>query len=91
MCLDMVAVVSPAVSPCAEPSRKLIHLRYKPPDHIEAQYMQRTHLLPSVLIATVRPGHFAEASVMCFDMVPQNTGYSMCILWSTTVGPSPTC
>ena len=69
MCWDMVAVVSPAVSPCAEPSRKLLHLRYKPPHHIEAHYMQRTHLLLSLLIATVRPGHFAEASVMCFDMV----------------------
>ena len=31
--------------------------------------MQRTHLLLSLLIATVFPGHFAEASVMCFDMV----------------------
>ena len=31
--------------------------------------MQRTHLLLSLLIATVRPGHFAEASVMCFNMV----------------------
>ena len=38
-------------------------------DHIEAHYMQRTHLLLSLLIATVRPGHFAEASVMCFNMV----------------------
>ena len=73
----MVAVVSPAVSPCAEPSRKLLHLRYKPHRHIETHYMQRTHLLPSVLIATVCPGHFAEASVMCFDMVPQNTWYSI--------------
>ena len=78
MRLDMVAVVSPAVSPCAEPSRKLLHLRYKPPRHIEAHYMQRTHLLPLVLIATVRPGHFAEASVMCFDMVPQNPWYAFC-------------
>lgn len=91
MCWNMAAVVSPAASPCAEPYRKLLHLRYKPPCHIEAHYMQLTHLLPSVLIAAVRPGHFAEASVMCFDMVPQNSGYRIPILWSTTVGPSPTC
>jgi hypothetical protein len=32
-------------------------------------YMQRTHLLLSLLIATVFPGHFAEASVMHFKMV----------------------
>jgi hypothetical protein len=44
-------------------------MRYKPPDHIEAHYMRRTHLPLSLLIATVFPGHFAEASVMCFDMV----------------------
>jgi hypothetical protein len=44
-------------------------MRYKPPNHIEAHYMQRTHLLLSLLIATVFPGHFAEASVMCFNMV----------------------
>jgi hypothetical protein len=65
----MVAVVSPTVSPCADPSRKLYLMRYKPPDHIEAHYMRRTHLPLSLLIATVFPGHFAEASVMCFDMV----------------------
>jgi hypothetical protein len=37
--------------------------------HIEVHYMWRTHLPPSVLIATVFPGHFAEASVMHFNMV----------------------
>jgi hypothetical protein len=31
--------------------------------------MQRTHLLPSVLIATGLPESFAEASVMHFNMV----------------------
>ena len=36
--------------------------------HNEAHYMQRTHLLLSLLIATVLPGHFTEASVMCFVM-----------------------
>ena len=44
-------------------------MRYKPPDHIEVHYMQRTHLLLSLLIATVFPGHFAEASVIHFNMV----------------------
>ena len=28
-------IVSPAASPCADPSRTLVHVRYKPPHHIE--------------------------------------------------------
>jgi hypothetical protein len=44
-------------------------MRYKPPDHIEVYYMRRTHLPLSLLIATVFPGHFAEASVIHFNMV----------------------